>query len=323
MRLNTMESSAASDMEAQFPASSKVGMKRRLPWADLKHVPQADMAVLIARAQRFYVYVLCRQDGTPFYVGKGIGKRVFQHEADARNTSLKSHKLNLIRSLRSKGKEVRYALAGSFDDEVSAHALERELVLRYGRHDQGRGPLTNQTDGGEGASNPSEAAQARHRASLGGDADDPERRAANRFLASIAGPQASIPVKPWKTLRARAHLLRPSPGKPDPAPTPRMAKAIAASAVANSLLLSEGVLIPRRLVIDGIECAIENGCGGDMIAARLVEPVEPRSNPLEELLRLTKFGLTSIVALLGRDVLLDLGILEPPAEVAITPGLGR
>lgn len=281
-------------------------------WAHLRVLTRDAAAALLAGAGgRFYVYVLCKPDGTPFYVGKGIGRRVFQHEAEAWNTTRVSHKLNVIRRIRRQGGAIAYAIDVVFDAEVEAHARERELIALYGRHDQGRGPLTNQLDGGEGAANPSAEVQARHAASLGGDADDPERRIANRFLASIAGGQDSVPIKPWSTLRARAHLLRPSPNKPIPQPTARMAKAIAASAISNAVMLEPGALLPRRLMIDGVECVIENGCGGDMIAAGLVEPVEPRSVPLEERLRLTPRGLHAVIGCVGRHRLVDYGVIEP------------
>lgn len=281
-------------------------------WSNLLPVSREGAAALLSGAsRRHYVYVLCKPEGTPFYVGKGVGRRCFQHEADAWSTARVSHKLNIIRSICRDGGEVAYVIDGFFEAEADAHARERELIALYGRHDQGRGPLTNQLDGGEGPANPSAEVQARHAASLGGDAEDPERRVANRFLAGIAGGQDSVPIKPWSTLRARAHLLRPSPGKAAPRPTPRMAKAIAASAIANGVVLEPGALIPRRLVIDGVECAIENGCGGDMIAAGMVEPAEPRSTPLSEHLRLTTRGLSALVEQIGRRKLVDYGVLEP------------
>jgi len=77
------------------------------------------------------------------------------------------------------------------------------------------------------------------------------------------------------------------------------------------VLLKEGAVIPRRLVIDGIEFVIENGCGGDMIGAGVLVPIEPRNSPLKETLRLTGRGVSAIVNHIGRERLINLGIMEP------------
>jgi hypothetical protein len=90
-----------------------------------------------------------------------------------------------------------------------------------------------------------------------------------------------------------------------------MAKAIVASAIANGVLLKPGATIPRRLVIETVECAIENGCGGDMIAAGMIIPVEPRSVPLSECLCLTRRGFVFIEEQIGRHRLIDYGIVTP------------
>src|SRR5229473_225113 len=100
----------------------------------------------------FYVYVLHRPNGEPFYVGKGVADRVFDHEAEARNTLRLTHKLNVIRNLHRAGLVVHYRLDASFEDESEALAHERFLISKIGRHDLKLGPLTNQTDGGEGTS---------------------------------------------------------------------------------------------------------------------------------------------------------------------------
>ncbi|PWC92653.1 GIY-YIG nuclease family protein [Azospirillum sp. TSO5] len=264
-------------------------------------------ARLNASASRYYVYLLGTPDGQPFYVGKGCGDRVFQHEAEARGTLRRSHKLNLIRKILRTGGELRYALAAFFDDESDAHRLERGLIRRIGRHDLGTGPLTNQTDGGEGTANPSEESRQRRLASLGGEADDPDRRVVNAFFAEIGGPQPSVPIKPvaWKKFEP----LYPSIKTINP--QERMAKAIVASAAANGIMLVPGTPIPRRLTIRGGEYLIENGCGREMIKAGLVGPPKPGAHPRDETMPLTRLGLSYIRRSFGEPRLVELGVLDP------------
>ncbi|MCE3519447.1 hypothetical protein LXJ58_32360, partial [Escherichia coli] len=52
---------------------------------------------------QYYVYLLCRPDGRPFYVGKGINKRALEHEAEARRNhpigESNPFKCNVIRKI--------------------------------------------------------------------------------------------------------------------------------------------------------------------------------------------------------------------------------
>lgn len=262
---------------------------------------------LNASASRYYVYVLGTPDGQPFYVGKGCGDRAFQHEAEARGTLRRSHKLNLIRKILRTGGELRYALAAFFDDESDAHRLERGLIRRIGRHDLGTGPLTNQTDGGEGTANPSEESRQRRLASLGGDADDPDRRVVNAFFAKIGGPQSSVPIKPlaWAKFEPLYASIK------NITPTERMAKAIVASAAASGIMLDPGTPIPRRFTIRGGEYLIENGCGREMIKAGLVGPPLAGVPVRDEAMPLTRLGLSYIQSCFGAPRLVELGVLEP------------
>jgi len=87
----------------------------------------------------FYTYMYLRDDGTPYYVGKGSGKRVFV--VSARATKPPSDKMFIL---------IEY-----HESEQDAFEAEKFLISFYGRKDIGTGCLRNHTDGGDGASNPS------------------------------------------------------------------------------------------------------------------------------------------------------------------------
>ena len=93
---------------------------------------------------RFYVYVLCRPDGRPFYVGKGQGDRIGHHEAAARNGH-KSRRYSIIRKIWREGGEVFRQKVFTTDDENMAYAMEQALIAAIGRK-----YLANESDGGEG-----------------------------------------------------------------------------------------------------------------------------------------------------------------------------
>jgi hypothetical protein len=84
----------------------------------------------------YYVYAYLREDRSPYYIGKGKNNRAYN----------KSHTVNLPEDLS------RIVFLAKELDESSAHALEKEYILKYGRVDNGTGILRNLTDGGEGTS---------------------------------------------------------------------------------------------------------------------------------------------------------------------------
>lgn len=92
----------------------------------------------------FYVYVLVRPDGRPFYVGKGKGRRVEVHEREARSGH-RCRKCNIIRKIWRSGGEVQRYIVFRTDDEQEAFIMEREYIALHGRKN-----LCNLTDGGDG-----------------------------------------------------------------------------------------------------------------------------------------------------------------------------
>jgi hypothetical protein len=254
-------------------------------------------------ARPFYVYVLYKPDRSPFYVGKGVGSRVLQHEAEARNTVRLSHKLNVIRSIHRKGQSVVYKLDSFFDDETDALSRERELIQTIGRHDLGKGTLTNQTNGGEGTSNPSEESRQRRRESLWGEnAEDLDRQVANRFFQTLTSVRSvtlkaanSFGVEPLWRNRDKFRM------------SPRQAATIVASAIGNRVLLEPGALVPRRVRIEETDLVIENGAGRDMLSSEMVTLAN--SSQGQEVLCLTELGYRYIVAEIDNEMLIDAGIL--------------
>jgi hypothetical protein len=76
----------------------------------------------------FYTYMWLREDGTPYYVGKGTGNRAF----------------------RKGSPPVDRILLQEFPSERDALEAEKFLISWYGRKDRGTGILYNENDGGFG-----------------------------------------------------------------------------------------------------------------------------------------------------------------------------
>lgn len=110
---------------------------------------KAEMLSLIkaatANGHRHYVYGLSRGDSMRlFYIGKGVRKRVFQHEAAAvrgGSQSRNPHKTAIIRKHGVGG----YVLFSTHPDAKSAFNAERDLIAAYGIEN-----LANVGPGGEG-----------------------------------------------------------------------------------------------------------------------------------------------------------------------------
>lgn len=105
----------------------------------------------------FYTYILINSiDNQPFYVGKGVGKRMYQHVRDATNPTSKKRSVHCkIVSIINQGGVVLYQVT-NWQTEDEAFADEIRLIALFKRKDLFEdGILCNLSDGGEGCRNQS------------------------------------------------------------------------------------------------------------------------------------------------------------------------
>ncbi len=93
-------------------------------------------------SKRFYVYLIKRLNGTPLYVGKGQGRRAYQHKTSTANVRL--------RRIYARDGDLPIQILREDLTDREAKRLEKKFIRRIGRADLKTGPLCNLTEGGDG-----------------------------------------------------------------------------------------------------------------------------------------------------------------------------
>lgn len=260
-----------------------------------------------------YVYILRRPDGRPFYVGKGVGDRVFQHENEARHPNGRrsnAHKLNVIRSIWRDGGSITYEIDFVHAaNEMAVLARETELIGLLRRLHEG-GPLTNRDPGGGSSGIRSPFSVERHSATLSGvPVDNPERAILNQFVLNI-GPMRSVVLKPLGQFTPKPTLRYP--GKSMGASL-RQSIALAASASANGVSLDAACRIPRRVTVEGIDGFVENGVSCDVLTSGMATVLPAGRDAADEVFELTANQAQVVTGYVGIRKCIDLGILRAAA----------
>lgn len=96
--------------------------------------------------RKYYIYQISKPDGTPLYIGKGSGDRVYQHFKKGCSSNI--HLQRSIKKLKRLGLDPVIDILHRTDDEQYAYELEKEEIAKYGIRRDG-GLLCNMTYGGE------------------------------------------------------------------------------------------------------------------------------------------------------------------------------
>lgn len=287
-----------------MPSNTRISMKT----GSLFLGPQAECKKYVRTIERWYVYILRRPDGRPFYVGKGKADRVFQHDNEARHPNdFRSNpfKLNVIRKIKKSGANLIFEIDFIADNETAALAREMLLIREIKRLHEG-GPLTNLDPGGGSSARSAPLSKERHTATLAGEPKgNPERATLNKFILNIA-PMRSVIFKP-----AGQFVARPTQRYPNKSmiQTMRQATALVASAAVNGTSMDSACRIPRRVVVDGVAGLVENGVACDILTSGL-GAITSTQNPADEYFDLTANQTRRAVGLIGLRKCVDLGIIS-------------
>ena len=126
------------------------------------------------KQMEYYTYAYLREDGTPYYIGKGKNRRAYQ----------KYHSVNLPPTER-----ILFLKQNITEEEAFGH--EKYMIAILGRKDLGTGILRNMTDGGEGTSGVLRSKEYRKKQSI----SQKERKTIHGMLGKKHTPEAIEKIK--------------------------------------------------------------------------------------------------------------------------------
>ena len=129
---------------------------------------------MVKQHNDYYTYAYLRKDKTPYYIGKGRGKRIYSKSRSIKAPKDKSLILYLKKNLT----------------EAEAFKHEIYMIFVLGRKDLGTGILRNQTDGGEGASGAVRSEEAKKKISVANSGKTHTEEAKKKISVANSGKYA-------------------------------------------------------------------------------------------------------------------------------------
>ena len=129
----------------------------------------------------YYIYAYLREDGTPYYIGKGKEDRAYSSNHYMSVPKDKSKIVFLETNL----------------SEIGALALERRYISWYGRKDNNTGILRNLTDGGEGASGAIRSAETKNKIRIANMKENLSKETRKKRSDAVRGEKNPVYGKRW------------------------------------------------------------------------------------------------------------------------------